>query len=92
MRLNSSVSKVSGYRLDDWVSILGRGTDFCFYHHAQTSFGAHWTCYPMVLGAGSFSRDKAVLSMKLTVLLHLMLLLINGTLSTLPHMSSWYGP
>jgi hypothetical protein len=47
IKWNSSDSKVCGYSLDDRVSVLGRGTDFCFYHNAKPVLGPteppfHW--------------------------------------------------
>jgi hypothetical protein len=76
-----------GYRLDDQVSIPGRGRD-SLLHRVQTGSGAHPAFYTMGT-RGPFSGDKAPEGVKLTTHLHQMpRLRTREVLPPLPHTSS----
>jgi hypothetical protein len=48
--LNSSISNITGSRLESWGLIPGTGREFSHCYHIQTGSGAHWTSYPVTLG------------------------------------------
>jgi hypothetical protein len=52
-----SVSKVTGYGLDDRESVPGRGRNFSLHHHVQTDCGAN-TSFCLRGIEGCFRGDK----------------------------------
>jgi len=56
---DSSVSKVTGYGLDNGSSILGKDKNYSRRHDAQTGSGTYPAPYAMTL-RDSFPRNKAV--------------------------------
>jgi hypothetical protein len=79
MNQNSSVTEVTGYRLNNQSSIPSRDRDFSLYHHhVQTGFGTYPTYSPMGISW----------IIKLTTHLHNVPRLMCGILPPLLHTSS----
>jgi hypothetical protein len=53
---DSSVGVATGYELEGWGSILGRGKVFSLTHSVQTGSEAYQVLYPM--GTGDFSPGR----------------------------------
>jgi len=78
-----SVSNVTGYRLNDWGSILGRGRHSSLYHRFWTDSGVYLASHSILVGV---NRSKREANSSKQVVLRLM----HGDL--LPtHASSWHG-
>jgi len=56
---SSTISKLTDYELDNWVSISSMGRNTSLHHHIHTSPGAHPASYPMDI-LGSFLRGKVI--------------------------------
>jgi hypothetical protein len=74
-----SISKVTGYGLEDLCLNPGMGRDHCLHHHVQISSGVHSVSY--LICTGDVKLTTQVLKIKN----------MCGALPPIPHTSLWYG-